>query len=65
MYWLLMIVRFVLNAFAADQGNGVALAARIDGRIEQQRSHLGEESGWSLFARWRRRDHAGARSTSN
>jgi hypothetical protein len=57
MHWLLLIVRFVLRLISGDQGNGVALAARIDGRIEQRRSNLEEGSGWSLFAFWRR-DHA-------
>ena len=61
MHWLLLIVRFLLRTFSGDQGNGVALAARIDGRIEQRRSSLGEGSGWSLFANWRRRDHVGPR----
>ena len=56
MHWLLLIVRFVLRLVSGDQGNGVALAARIDGRIEQRRSSLEEGSGWSLFALWRR-DH--------
>lgn len=59
MHWLLLIVQFLLRTFSGDQGNGVALAARIDGRIEQHRSSLGEGSGWSLFANWRRRDHVG------
>ena len=57
MHWLLLIVRFVLRLVSGDQGNGVALAARIDGRIEQRRSSLEEGSGWSLFALLRR-DHA-------
>jgi hypothetical protein len=61
MHWLLLIVRFVLRLVSGDQGNGVALAARIDGRIEQRRSSLEEGSGWSLFALWRR-DHAGSPS---
>ena len=59
MHWLLLLVRFLLQTFSGDQGNGVALAARIDGRVEQRRSRLGEGSGWSLFASWRRRDHVG------
>lgn len=58
MHWLLLLVRFVLRTFSGDQGNGVALAARIDGRVEQRRSNLGEGSGWSLFASWRQRGHA-------
>jgi len=57
MHWFLLIVRFLLRLISGDQGNGVALAARIDGRIEQRRSSLEEGSGWSLFALWRR-DHA-------
>jgi hypothetical protein len=61
MHWLLLVVQFLLRCFSGDQGNGVALAARIDGRIEQRRSSLGEGSGWSLFACWRRRDAAGPR----
>lgn len=61
MHWLLLIVRFVLRLVSGDQGNGVALAARIDGRIEQRRSSLEEGSGWSLFALWRR-DHANSPS---
>jgi hypothetical protein len=56
MHWLLLIVRYLLRTFS-DLENGVSLAARIDGRIEQRRWGLGEESGWSPLANWRRRDH--------
>jgi hypothetical protein len=58
MHWLLLIVRFLTRALSGNEGNSVALAARIDGRIEQQRSNLGDESDWSLFAFWRRSDRA-------
>lgn len=61
MHWLLLLVRFMMRAFCGNEGNGVALAARIDGRIEQHRSNLAKESDWSLFAFWRRSDRAGKR----
>jgi len=61
MHWLLLLVRFIMRAFSGNEGNGVALAARIDGRIEQHRSNLAEGSDWSLFAFWRRSDRAGSK----
>jgi hypothetical protein len=74
MHWLLMIVRFLLQAFSGDRGNGVALAARIDGRVEQRCRRSQEESVWSpLLAflrgdegastRWGRRDRNSTRSS--
>lgn len=58
MHWLLLIVRFLLRALALDGGDSVAMGARIDGRVEQQRNawRLWENAGWSPFAPKRRRD---------
>jgi hypothetical protein len=57
MHWLLLIVRFLLRAIPSNPGDGVALAARIDGRTEQQRHRwLGNDGSWSLLTMWWRRD---------
>jgi hypothetical protein len=64
MYWLLLIVRFVLRLFTGDDSNSVAMAARIDGRVEQHRhsAHSFGDSGWSLSDLWRRWGDAFQRS---
>ncbi len=56
MHGLLFLVRFVLRAIFGERSDSVAMAARIDGRVEQQRKHPGEESRWSLFVLGQRRN---------
>ena len=65
MYWLLLIVRFVLRLFTDGDSNSVAMAARIDGRVEQHRhpGHSADDSGWSLSELWRRWGDATWRSS--
>jgi hypothetical protein len=57
MDWLLLILRFVLRTFTDGDSNSVAMAARIDGRVEQRRRwDSADGPGWSLRELWRRFD---------